>query len=223
MKHGKIILMAAVMAALAQVGCAPAENTNTTTANTNMAKPEATPDKNAITAEITRIENDWPRIIKEKDGAAVRRIEADDIVLLYPDGSPGSKEQDVKDIEAGNMTYESWDISDLAVNVINADAAVASMRITVKGGKFKTPDGKSQDMSGQYRTIDTFARRDGQWQVIASAITPVKSPVATASPSASASPATKASPAEKASPALKASPKAAPTRRPPPPPPAQTP
>ena len=77
MRHGKIILMAAVMAALAQVGCAPAENTNTTTANTNMAKPEATPDKNAITAEITRIENDWPRILKEKDVATVRRIEAE--------------------------------------------------------------------------------------------------------------------------------------------------
>jgi ketosteroid isomerase-like protein len=221
MRHGKIILMAAVMAALAQVGCAPAENTNTTTANTNMAKPEATPDKTAITAEITRIENDWPRILKEKDVATVRRIEADDIVLVYPDGSAGGKDQDTKDIEAGNLTYESWDISDLAVNVIDADVAVASLRITVKGGKYKTPEGKSEDISGQYRSIDTFARRNGQWQIVASAVTPVRSPVAAASPAgaASPSPAMKASPGEKPSPA----PKASPRRKPVPPVPATTP
>jgi ketosteroid isomerase-like protein len=216
MKGFKLIPLSLAIAAFAftQFGCATPENTNTPT-NANMATPEATPDKTAITAEITRIENDWPRIIKERDGAAVRRIEADDVVLVYPDGSLGNKEQDIKDIEAGNLSYESWEIYELTVNVLDRDAAIASFRFAVKNGKYKSSDGKSQDISGQYRAVDTFARRDGLWQVVGSATTPVRAPVTAASPSPKASPAASGSPAMKASPAAKASP----TRRTPPPPP----
>src|SRR4030095_17094401 len=86
-------------------GCAPAPNDN---ANIAVATPEPTPDKAAIETELTRIENDWPRIIKERDGATARRIEADDIVIIYPDGSIGNKEDDAKDIEAGLFTFASW-------------------------------------------------------------------------------------------------------------------
>jgi hypothetical protein len=214
------LTLAIVLIALAQIGCTTPQNTNTAT-TTNVATPEATPDKTAITAEISRIENDWPRIIKERDAAAVRRIEADDFVVVYPDGSIGNKEQDVKDTESGNLSYESWQISELKVNVIDNDAAVASLRITVTKGVFKTPDGKSQDISGQYRSVDTFARRNGQWQLVGSATTPITNPAAKASPKSS--PTASPSPAAKASPATKPSPKVAPTKRPLPPAPATTP
>ena len=220
MKASRLTLLLLVIAlfGVLQIACAPAENTNVTVTNANMATPTTAPDKTAITAEITKIENDWPRIIKDRDAAAVRKIEADDIVIVYPDGTLGGKEQDVKDIEAGNLSYDSWEISELNVSVIDNDAAVASLRITVKNGKYKTPDGKSQNISGQYRSVDTFARRNGQWQLVGSATTPM-SPQAGATASPKASPAASSSPAMKASPA----PKAAPTRKPGPPPPAKTP
>ena len=213
------IALVAIVAMLAVAGCTPATNTNTTTTVT--ATPVPTPDASAITAEITRLENDWPRILRERDSAAVRRLEADDIMIVYPDGSAGNKEQDIKDIEAGMITFDSWDISDMKVNVLDNDAAVATFLITVTNGKLKTPDGKTQDISGKYRVMDTFARRNSQWQVVASAITPLsRSAAAAASASPKASPGATASPATKASPA----PRAAPTRRPPPPPaPASTP
>jgi ketosteroid isomerase-like protein len=223
MKSSRMIhlSLAIALAALAQIGCATPQNTNTAT--TTVATPEPTPDITAITAEVTRIENDWPRIIKERDAAAVRRIEADDFVVVYPDGSIGGKEQDAKDIEAGNITYDSWEIADLKVNVIDNDAAVASLRIIVTNGRFKSPEGKSQNISGQYRSVDTFARRNGQWQLVGSATTPVIGAVASASPGAS--PAASPSPASKASPATKPSPamKMAPTKKPAPPVPASTP
>jgi ketosteroid isomerase-like protein len=223
MKNTKLMHIALFVGllAIATAGCAPAENTNTTTAIT--ATPVPTPDSNAIVAEITRIENDWPRIIRERDGAAVRRLEADDVMIVYPDGSAGNKEQDVKDIEAGMMTFDSWQISDLKVNVIDNDAAVASFLITVTNGKIKTPDGKTQDISGKYRAIDTFARRNNQWQLVASSVTPLSRSAAAA---ASASPSPKGSPAATSSPATRPSPAArtSPARRAsPPPPPAGTP
>lgn len=215
------VALVSALVAMGAVSCTPSGNTNTTTTTTVVATPAPTPDTNAIVAEITKIENDFPRIIREKDAAAVRRLEADDLMVVYPDGTAGSKEQDVKDIEAGMMSFDAWDISEMKVNVLNSDTAVATFLITVTNGKIKAPDGRTKDVSGKYRVIDTFARRNAQWQLVASGVTPLSKEAAAA---ASASP--KASPGATASPATKASPppKASPTRRTPPPPaPASTP
>lgn len=212
MKNSKLkqIALVLTLAVVGAASCTPSQNTNTTTTTAVTATPAATPDTTAIVAEITKMENDWPRIIRERDSSAVRRLEADDIMIVYPDGSAGNKEQDIKDIEAGMITFDSWDISDMKVNVLDNDAAVASFLITVTNGKLKTPDGKTQDISGKYRALDTFARRNGQWQVVASSIIPLsRSAAAAASASPKVSPGATPSPATKASPA----PKASPTRR----------
>jgi hypothetical protein len=183
--------------------------------NVNTAAPAATPtaetvDTAAIETELRRIENEWPRVIKEKDVTWVKRVEADDAVFIYPDGTLGNKSTDVKDSESGALSADSWEVSDLKVNVLNKDAAVVSGRSVVKNGKYKLPDGKSIDISGQYRFIDTYVRRDGEWKLVAGASTPVRTPVPvaspTASPAAKASPVVTASPVAKPSPALTASP-----------------
>lgn len=206
--HVSITLVFVAIGSLVSLylGCTTPQNTNTNTVA--LASPEPTPDKAAIEAELTRIENDWPRIIKERDSAAVKKIEADDILLVYPDGAAGNKDQDIKDIEAGNLSAESWELADIVVRVIDNDAAVVTLRTTVKAGKYKMPDGKTQDVSGQYRSMDTFARRNGQWQLVASATVPVRNPTAASSPSPGAkpSPSVKPSPAAKSSPAVKTTP-----------------
>jgi hypothetical protein len=199
--------LVAALFAFAQFGCAGPQPTVST--NTNMAIPAPTPDKAAIETELKRIENDWPRIMKEHDSSTIKRIEADDGVFIYPDGSIGDKAQDVKDMESGALSADSWEIADLKVNVLDNDSAVVSGRSIVKGGKYKMPNGKTQDISGEYRWIDTYARRDGQWQLVAGVSTPVmKDPAAkpTPSPSPSPSPSMKASPVAKASPTVKPSP-----------------
>jgi hypothetical protein len=90
----------AIVSITAAAGCTQPKSSDVNTTTQTLATPEPTPDKDAIVAEITRMENDWPRIWKEKDGAAVRRIEADDIILLSFSGMLGSKEQDIKDVGA---------------------------------------------------------------------------------------------------------------------------
>jgi hypothetical protein len=201
-----VLLVITALLAFSQFGCASPQNTNTNPVS--VATPEPTPDKAAIEAELSKIENDWPRIIKEHDGAAVRRVEADDIIIVYPDGTIGTKESDAKDIEAGTVTADSWEISDVKVNVLDKDSAVVNVRNTVKNGKVKGPDGKSVDISGQYLSTDTFARRNGQWQLVAAASVQIKSPTASASPTPKASPGS--SPASKATPSPRATPKATP-------------
>jgi len=204
--------------ALTLFGCSTPQNTNTAT-TTPAATPEATPDAAAISAEVTKIEKDWPRILKERDSATARKIEADDIVLVYPDGSTGGKEQDIKDIEAGNLTFDSWNVTDINIKVLDADAAVASFHLVVTNGKYKAANAPEVNISGQYHGLDTFVRRNGQWQIIASSVVKLSpaaeqamnanakpTPAASPSPAAKASPAMKASPSTKPSPTTKASP-----------------
>jgi ketosteroid isomerase-like protein len=183
-------------------GCQPAANTNQPVVVTNPS-PERV-DTASIQTELLRIENDWPRVVKEKDVAAVERVEADDAVFIYPDGSVGNKAQDVKDMRTGALTADSWAVSDLAVTVLDADSAFVVGHSTVHNGKYKMPDGKTIDISGEYRFIDTFARRNGEWKLVAGASVRVMAPTASASPAMMASPAM--SPAMKPSPAMKASP-----------------
>lgn len=180
-----ILSMLVLTVLVSQMGCGAETTTNraVTSSATNTNSAEAPIDKGAIEAELMRIERDFPRVMKDKDIEAVRRVEADDAILVYPDGKLGSKDQDLKDIEAGAITYESWDVADLKVNVLDADAAVISGRAIVKGGKIKAPDGKTMDISGQYRFVDTFAKRNGQWKLVAGAGVPVRDPAAESSPS----------------------------------------
>lgn len=214
--------LAIAVVACSQFGCA-AQNDNTASANTSIAVAQATPDKVAIEAEITRIENDWPRIIKERDGATVRKVEADDIFVVYPDGLRGSKEQDAKDIESGALTADSWEISDLKINVLDNDVAIATLRTIVKNGRVKAPDGRTMDISGQYSSVDTFVRRNGQWQLVGSATVPIKNPgaLAVTSPSPRAEPTKPAPPRRRTTPPAKTEPEVKPT--PPPPMPTPTP
>jgi hypothetical protein len=191
--------LAAVM--LVQFGCAQPTNRDASEA---VSQPTVeVVDNAAIEREITRIENDYPRVLKEKDAAAARRVLADDAILIYPDGKSGDKATEIKDIESGAMTFDSWEIVDLKVKVLDKDAALATGRTIVRNGKIKLPDGKTLDISGQYRFVDTFHQQGGQWKLVAGSavklIEPMPAPpppAATTSPAARASsPATSASPA----------------------------
>jgi len=154
------------------------------------------------------VEYDWPRIVKERDGAAVRKLESDDIILVYPDGADGNKEADIKDIEAGELSNEPQEVVEVTVNVLDNDAAVVRSRTRVKSDNYKLNDGKCQTIVHEFRTVDTFVRRNGQWQLIASATVPVRNPAPIETPSSTpnASSTPKGSPAAKASPAVKTSP-----------------
>ena len=182
---GLMLLFVAALTSLA--GCASAPSNN---ANMAVATPEPTPDKAAIETELTRIENDWPRIIKERDGATVRRIEADDVVIIYPDGTIGNKEEDAKDIEAGLFTFDSWDTLAVKVNVIDKNLAIVTLHYEVKKAIVRSADGKSsEDMSGQYLSLDTFVRRNGQWQFAALSSVKIRPEVLAAMPKPSPTPA----------------------------------
>jgi len=155
-------------------GCQKAE---APPANRSAANASPTPEKidtAAIEAELIKLERDWANAPKNRDADTVRRVLADDLVITYPDGSTGTKADEVQTIETGAITMDSWELQDPKVTVLNADTAFITGRGILRNAVVKDPKTKAtKNISGEYRFLDVYARRNGKWQAVASQTTPI--------------------------------------------------
>lgn len=190
---------------LVLTGCQPAADTNRNLAAASATPAKETFDQAAIEAELIRIEREWARAGQSHNAEAVKGFLADNAVMVYPDGTTASKAEEIRTIESGAITVDSYEMLEPKVMVINADSAFITGRSVIKNGKYAVPGQKKPiDISGEYRFLDVYARRDGKWQVVASQavkIDPAVIAAAAASPAASVTP-----PPAKASPSAKTSP-----------------
>ena len=187
-------------------GCQPAADTNR-----NLAAATATPSKEAfdpaaIEAEVMRIEREWYSAAKTHNAEAAKGFLADNVILVYPDGTAATKADEIRSIESGAMTADAYDMLESKVTVMNADSAFITGRSVIKNGKIVVPNQKKPiDITGEYRFLDVYARSDGKWQVVASQAVKIEpgavAAAAAASPAASVPP-----PPAKASPTAKTSP-----------------
>ena len=187
-------------------GCQPAADTNRNLAAASATPAKETFDPVAIEAEVIRIEREWYNATKTHSSEAAKSFLADNAVIVYPDGTTATKADEIRAIESGAMTADNYEMLESKVTVINADSAFITGRSTIKNGKYAVPGQKKPiDISGEYRFLDVYARRDGKWQVMASQAVKIDpaavAAAAAASPTASVSPSPKAaSPSPKASP-----------------------
>jgi ketosteroid isomerase-like protein len=172
-----VLLAALVLVVLVQSGC---QNAVTPPTNRAAAGPSATPEKidtAAITAELIKLERAWADATKNGDADTVRRVMADDIVVVNPDGSTSAKPEEVDAVQNRTVTIESWEIAEPKVTVLDANNAFVTGRGLIKNGKAKVPNSKKTiDISGEYRFLDVYARRNGTWQAVASQTTPIAAP-----------------------------------------------
>ena len=177
MKKGALALVIALLG-MSLAGCQRAASET----NRNDAAATASPvkerfDPAAIQAEVLKLEREWLEAAKTHNPEAVRRMVADDVVLVYPDGTTATKADEIRTIESGDITADAFEMIDPKVTVIDADAAFITGRSTIKNGKYKDPNAKRTiDISGEYRFLDVYAKRDGKWQVVASQATKIMAP-----------------------------------------------
>jgi ketosteroid isomerase-like protein len=123
------------------------------------AKPSKT-SSGGVEDQIKKLEKDWADATI-KGPAAVDQFEADDITTTDPGGRVTDKTQDKKDLSSGDLKFQSMELSDLKIQVYG-NVAVATGANKYKGTY------KGQDISGTYRFTDTWVKRNGKWQVVAS-------------------------------------------------------
>ena len=171
----RIILSLLTVAVFAVMnGCQAALDTNRNNAIATASPAKETYDAAAIEAEITKLEREWADANQTHNPEAVKRIVSDNAMIVYPDGSTGSKDVEIKTIESGLITADSYEMFDTKVTVIDADSAFITGRGVIKNGKNVVPGRKKTiDISGEYRFLDVYAKRDGKWQVVASQATKI--------------------------------------------------
>ena len=123
--------------------------------------------KSSVEDQIKKQEQSWAQATVKEGAAAVDQYEGDDIITTDPSGRVTNKAEDKTDLSSGDYKIQSEELSDLKVHIYG-NTAVAVGTNTL-GGTYK-----GQDISGKYRFTDTWVKRNGKWQVVASQYTTVQ-------------------------------------------------
>jgi ketosteroid isomerase-like protein len=126
------------------------------------AKPAAPAKSASVEQELIKLENDWNNAMVKRDVAAVSRSVADDWTFIDAEGAVVTKTQFLAGLKSGEDVWTSAVADEMEVRVYR-EAAVVLGRLTVK------EQYKGKDVSGQYRLADTWIKKDGRWQCVASA------------------------------------------------------
>src|SRR2546421_9405355 len=129
------------------------------------AKPN--PD---VEKAVIKMEQDMSTALTKPDAEAAAKMLADSFYAVNPDGTTQGKTEFLADLKSGKFKLESNKLDDMKVHAADADMAIATYRSTDKGSY----DG--HDLSGQYRWLDVFAKRNGTWQFIVSQGTKIEQP-----------------------------------------------
>jgi ketosteroid isomerase-like protein len=115
-------------------------------------------------AKLTQLSHAWDQAIVAKKEAAVAGNMAEDFRIIDGQASIGNKQQFLADILDARLTIDPYTVEDFEVRLYG-DMALLSGR-THMTGRF---DGIPFDSN--YRYIDIYARRGGEWRIVSVQIT----------------------------------------------------
>jgi ketosteroid isomerase-like protein len=121
---------------------------------------QAKPKDSTVEQALIKLENDWNDASMKRDVVALGRILADDFIFTDPDGVMWTKAQDLEMLKSGEDVVTSAVSTDMKVRVYG-NAAIVTGRYTAK------EELKGKDISGTSAFTDTWVKRSGSWQCVA--------------------------------------------------------
>ena len=128
--------------------------------NSGCMREATSQDSSAAAAALSSQERVWAEAYKNRDRNALNAVLADEFIFTDDEGHVYDKAQYVAAV-MDVVRVESYSVDDTKIQSFG-DTGVVVGRWS---GKMSI-DGK--DASGAFRFTDTFVRRNGQWQVVAS-------------------------------------------------------
>ena len=110
----------------------------------------------SVEHELIDLEKRWNEAFLRNDVATLKSIMADDIVIVYGDGSRATRAEDIASIGKGEQISTS--IQDEFHVRVFGDAAVVMSRLTATGLR------EGKQFRAQFRYIDVYEKRGGRWQ-----------------------------------------------------------
>jgi ketosteroid isomerase-like protein len=149
---------------------APPANQKRPVAATAPSSPAAAPSKNmSVEGTLKENENRWEASYAAHNTSVAESLVASDFTGVYWDGRVMGKSGVISEIKKDKDTYKSAVNEKLAVHSYGPNIAVVIGTAREKGtGK----DGKPFDRT--FRFTDTWVKRGGQWQCVASEVMKVR-------------------------------------------------
>ena len=114
--------------------------------------------------ELLKLESAFAEAIVNNDLESIRRLVADDWIIIDPNGEIVDRTRFFEVIKSGVLTHDMMESKDSRVRVYGDSAVVTA--VTRTKGKFM-----GHDFSTQERATDVFVKRDGRWQCVLTHLT----------------------------------------------------
>lgn len=135
-----------------------------------LARPAQQPKLSRAEEEVRRLERQWLDAYEQNDAEAMGRIVADDFTITFPNGAMQTKPQLMAMVKAprraGQPRMKFY--TDGVQSRAYGDTVILIGRVTSEYER----DG--QTVREQSRYTDTYVRRGGRWQVVASHLSNVE-------------------------------------------------
>jgi len=134
-------------------------------AQSSMASKSEMRSGSNVEQHLIDMENRWAKASLASDGQAIAPLLSDDFVNIDSDGSVHNKAETVA--RTSKAKFEVSQLSEVAVKT-HGDSAVVTGIWTGKG-----VDGMGKAIDAKERWADTWVKKDGKWECVASASAPL--------------------------------------------------
>src|SRR6266852_2291892 len=112
-----------------------------------------------VEQHVRQLKNEWVKAVMRADGGTLDRIMADDFFFAYPlEGD--DKAQFISDVTSGDLKIEHITRETVSVRIFGSTAV-----LTARDSATWLYHGR--ELSGQYRVILIYSKRDDRWQLCA--------------------------------------------------------
>lgn len=117
--------------------------------------------------EVRKLEREWLDAYEQRDAAAMERIVADDFIITFPKGEMQTKAQILEALKAvkaqrvPTAPKPKFYTEDVRARVYG-DTVILTGRVITHW------QSQGNEMRDQSRYTDTYVKRNGRWQVVAS-------------------------------------------------------
>lgn len=114
---------------------------------------------------LRHMNEEWVKALSTRDGAVLDRLMAEDFVFSYPlEGD--DKAQFIADCVSGNLTVKHIHRDQISVRVFGPTATLTARDTTswIYHGR---------ELSGQYKILNVYSKRDGEWKLCALQACPI--------------------------------------------------